>query len=105
MFTARKAGRILAIAFALCAFFWQTTACFAEHAGLITCHEQTCGTNVPADDETQAHPCHSASTAVLLENFPAVSSAAFGEIAYHATGLGVPDAPIREIEYPPQLRS
>ncbi len=87
---------LLASLVALFAFFWQTQACFAEHAGIIPCHEQA--------GDSRAEEIHVESNAAPGQALLA-ASLVFREVGYHARDFGAPDGPVEEIDYPPQILS
>lgn len=97
---------------AILAFSVQTMWCYAEDAGLIVCahyHSEGDGAGHDADDDG-AIPCSSAchvhhgTVAVLMESAHVVALHAFS-MRFHLAELPMPDAPAREIDYPPQLLS
>jgi hypothetical protein len=94
---------LLASIFALLSFCWQANACFAEHAGILPCHEQS-GDSSTATDVNEGHCCHVESAATLGQGVP-VASVVSQEISYQSRAFGAPEGPIEEIDYPPQLRS
>ena len=104
MSAARKMGMLLASLLALLAFFGQANARFAEHAGLIPCHEAAADSSSDSDDLGEGHCCHVEASAVLDQAFPAVSFV-FQTLAYPARAFEAPDGPVEDIDYPPQLRS
>jgi len=101
---ARKTGILIFGVVATFAFLFQTMTCFAEHAGLIPCHEQASdnssdGTNAVED----GHCCHVESNACLLGRPVTAASVALSEVGFHPRDFGAPEGPVKEIDYPPQL--
>jgi hypothetical protein len=103
MSAVRKTGMLLASIIALLAFCWQANACFAEHAGIVPCHEQASDSSV-ADDVSEGHCCHLQTTATLGQSLP-TASVVLKEVGYQSLTIGAPDGPVEEIDYPPQLLS
>ena len=95
---------LLASVFALLAFFSQTSACFAEAAGVVPCHEQS--NDDSAEKSTvfgDTHCCHSESNASFVSQPVAMTPLTFVEVGYHLRNFGAPEGPVEEIDYPPQL--
>lgn len=105
MLGAFKFRTLLAMIVAFVAFSLQTTVCYAEHAGIIPCHEQGNNPQTPADDGIKIHCCHFSSTAILLDTVAVCAADLPTDLSYHAFNRGVPEAPVREIDYPPQRLS
>lgn len=102
MAVAREISLLLIGLFVLCAFSLQASACFIERAGVVACQEhhddQSAGEGATIDC------CHVESGA----NFPSVGVDAplFRVISLDLGPVrSAPDAPVAEIEYPPQLLS
>jgi hypothetical protein len=107
MSNARTTGVLLASFVALFVFFFQTSACYAERAGFIPCHEQhheNDESSSKAHEGNGAECCHLESSCTLLQPVtfvPHVLSMAI----YHSRNEGAHDGPVAEIDYPPQLLS
>lgn len=88
--------------FGFCAFFWQTSACFVERAGIVACQEHHDET--PANETGTIDCCHVESAGVFQQ---ARLTAPVCRAIPHdlAPGRIAPDGPVAEIEYPPQLLS
>lgn len=96
-------GILLATIVALAAFFWQTTACHAEHAGLIPCHEQA-GDAATASEIGESDCCPTEPNTFAGHLLPSATSVS-QPLRYHSRPFGAPDGPVAEIEYPPQILS
>jgi hypothetical protein len=94
---------LLAMIIALAAFSWQTVACHVEHAGIVPCHDQAADSTHPAA-EPDGDCCHSSPEPVALAS-ASVIDLGYSDSAYHDPYRGIPEAPVLEIEYPPQLLS
>jgi hypothetical protein len=103
MSAVRKTAMLLASVFVLFAFLLQTSACFAEAAGSHPCHAQDGDSSTPKSTTFgDTHCCHSEFSALISQPV-AVAPLSFREIDYHLRDFGVPEGPVEEIDYPPQL--
>jgi hypothetical protein len=104
---ASRNNRLLALCLGtVLVFFAQSIFCFAEHAGLIQCADEVEQHQSAGCSEQQSNPhcchvhCHGAAIAAYAV---AVPGAGFlGQISLNPDPTA-PDAPVHEIDYPPQL--
>lgn len=90
------------------AFFAQSLACFAEHAGLMPCHDETAqhdaGSPTKSKGDTDTMCCHlSCHQAFLISNITQVSLGKIVVLNFWPSPEIAPEAPAREIDHPPQL--
>ncbi|HEY5707229.1 MAG TPA: hypothetical protein VIS96_16845 [Terrimicrobiaceae bacterium] len=86
-------------------FLAQSMFCFAEHAGLIPCPTEQHQDGDRSDDQRNAPSCshvHSHGALVIAETVGVLVGDPFTDLCLRFDD-GVPDGPVREIEYPPQL--
>jgi len=93
------------------AFSAQTMRCYAEDAALVVCaHPHTDGDDAGHDEGDGATPCSSAchvhhgTLAVLIESAHLAALHTLS-MRLHLAEVPMPDAPVREVDYPPQLLS
>ncbi len=90
---------------AVFAFFVQSSSCLVERAGVLPCHE-----HVAEDSCADSHQgedvdcCHVESTAFLAQPI-SPAPAPLKKLSYFAPAIGAPEAPVEEVDYPPQRLS
>jgi hypothetical protein len=90
---------------AVLAFFMQSSSCFAERAGLFSCHGHVADHSCPDSHEGEsADCCHVVSTALLAQPI-STAPLLLKEFSYFAPVVGAPEGPVEEIDYPPQRLS
>jgi hypothetical protein len=90
-------------------FFAQTMLCFADDAGIIPCAHQSAQHDAGSSQQSSGgdpitHCGHSHSHELLLvvDSAGLVVPDLLAGVSFNANGL-MPESPVREIEYPPQL--
>ena len=105
MATARPLHMLMVGIVAVLAFFMQSSSCFAERAGVFSCHghvaHDACTDSSDGDD---VDCCHVVSTALLIQPISTVPLL-LKEFSYFVPVVGAPEGPVEEIDYPPQRLS
>jgi hypothetical protein len=106
MSVVRKTGMLVIGVIALFAFLAQSSACFAERAGILPGCEQSShhdhGT-APLDP-LDADCCHVETISPCAQH-PSADPALVTVEAYCLRDMAAPEGPVEEIDYPPQLLS
>jgi hypothetical protein len=90
-------------------FFVQSMFCFAKHAGLVRCgihteQHQHCGDSdqQSQNPESECCPMHSHTAVVPIDAVAVPIGRVLTQLVL-SSDSSVPDSPVREIDYPPQV--
>jgi hypothetical protein len=103
-------NQLLALCFGtVLVFFAQSMFCFAKHAGLVRCgihaeQHQNCGDSGQQSQNPQVECCpmHSHTAVVPIDAVTVSIGDVLTDLILSSDST-VPDSPVREIDYPPQL--